>query len=606
MVSLLIDVFSSAPEPIIGVDAAGIVRAWNHAAETSLRLPANSALGRKLTELEVGPGHAISELLRDTQTQGKAILRRGTGGELPAKIKTVPVYGEDNKHRGWQIFIQDLSELVQAQAQIADSQGLLDSALEFALFRLDANGKIASWNASAEHLLNYAEDEALGRPIEDVLAVKNCVPGTQESALDAAVAAGQAHCERWQARKNQSTFWATSTFTAERDQNGALIGFTVAIRDCTQRKRAEDLLASQKRWLNALLDCAADGIMSTDKDSHITAINPCAEQLTGWRRHEALGRALTEVLTLESENRAPEDIAQRALRERKGHHINTGRELRTRAGERRTIAYSIAPVFTNPSAHPEGTVIIFRDISEQKLLQENIMRVDKLSALGVLGAGVAHQFNNLLTGLFGNITLARMSLRPNDPATEHLEEAERQFVRARNLAQRFLTFTEGGKPLKSRGLLHDLLADTMRLVFEGANVRLLADVAPDLYYIEFDRAQLGQAIANILLNAREATPEHGLVEVRAFNETLGELQMDALHGGRFVVISVQDSGPGIPKDLVPKVLDPFFTTKPGYIGLGLSAAHSIVRNHEGHLDIKSTPGAGTTVRIYLPASDTAH
>jgi PAS domain S-box-containing protein len=248
--------------------------------------------------------------------------------------------------------------------------------------------------------------------------------------------------------------------------------------------------------------------------------------------------------------------------------------------------------------------IVISDVSKRKRMEEELQKVQKLESVGVLAGGIAHDFNNLLTGIMGNISLARMY---TDPAmiSERLAEAEKASVRAKRLTQQLLTFSRGGEPVKKMVSIAVLLEDAVSLALSGSNVRHSSSIPDDLWLVEADPGQVSQVISNILINAAQAMPVGGVIEVEAENVTIEGQAILPLRNGEYVKLHIQDHGGGIREEHLQKIFDPYFTTKQRGSGLGLTVCHSVVRKHDGHISVESQLGIGTIFQIYLPASPSA-
>ncbi len=244
------------------------------------------------------------------------------------------------------------------------------------------------------------------------------------------------------------------------------------------------------------------------------------------------------------------------------------------------------------------------DITTRKQAEEELFRGRKLESLGVLAGGIAHDFNNFLTIIAGNIALAKMHLKTADPLCEILEQAAVACNRATSLALQLLTFGKGGAPVRRPSPLDGVVKDAVDLARAGATVTIDLVIGSDLCPAEIDIEQINQALYNILLNARQAMPEGGIIEVRAENVVFDADSL-SLRNGRYVMISVRDHGCGIAADVLPRIFDPYFTTKQSGNGLGLATVHAIIAKHEGHITVQSILGAGTTFSVYLPACKAA-
>ena len=238
------------------------------------------------------------------------------------------------------------------------------------------------------------------------------------------------------------------------------------------------------------------------------------------------------------------------------------------------------------------------EIAQRRQMEEELIRARKLESLGVLAGGIAHDFNNFLTVVQGNIEVAREKLDPADAVQDALEQAASTCQRAKFLSSQLLTFAKGGTPVRRLVSVARLVSDAVQLARAGAPVSISLRLPEDLYYARVDAAQIGQVLHNILLNARQAMPHGGVIEVSAENT----FHANTTGSDPRVRIAVRDYGCGIAPHVLPLIFDPYFTTRPGASGLGLATAYSIVAKHEGHIFAESKPGEGTVITIDLPAS----
>ncbi len=241
------------------------------------------------------------------------------------------------------------------------------------------------------------------------------------------------------------------------------------------------------------------------------------------------------------------------------------------------------------------------DITERRRMRDGLQRAEKLESLAVLAGGIAHDFNNLLTGLYGNIELAKMELPSDSPANEFLDEVRRTFERAKDLTQQLLTYAKGSRLAVSEVRVDERLRECCLLSFSGSNIRYKFEVDDDLWPAMADPNQISQVFTNVLINARQAMTDGGEVSIAVENRSLLPGEIAQLPAGKYVRISVRDSGVGIPKEVISKIFDPFFTTKPQGSGLGLAISFGIIKKHGGHIEVESTPGVGSTFTIWLPA-----
>jgi nitrogen-specific signal transduction histidine kinase/CheY-like chemotaxis protein len=249
-------------------------------------------------------------------------------------------------------------------------------------------------------------------------------------------------------------------------------------------------------------------------------------------------------------------------------------------------------------------VVAFRDITDALKAQAEQANATKLASLGLLAGGIAHDFNNILVAIMGSISMARATLPPGASARS-LEDAEQACVRARQITWQLLTFSRGGVPVKKRVALGRVLEESARLSLRGSNVSCLFDVAEDLWPVSADEGQLVQVFSNVVINAQQAMPRGGTIEVCAENVVEGmERWQYALRAARgpYVRVSITDQGIGIPEENLGRIFDPYFTTKQVGNGLGLATSYTIIKNHGGHVSVLSKVEHGTTVQISLPAA----
>jgi PAS domain S-box-containing protein len=376
------------------------------------------------------------------------------------------------------------------------------------------------------------------------------------------------------------------------------------MRDITIRKRIEDELAAEKERLTVTLRSIGDGVISTDLQGKIISVNQVAEKLTGWQEEEAIGMPITHVFHIVNEfNRErSEDPVRKVLETGGVVGLANNTILIGKDGKEHVIADSGAPIMDSQN-EIIGAVLVFRDITEKRKMEAELVNAQKLESLGVLAGGIAHDFNNFLTAIIGNLSLAKIDSKPGDQVVVLLNEMEKASLQAKDLTQQLLTFSKGGEPVKKLVTLAELVKNSATFSLRGSNVRCEFSISQDLLPVEVDEGQIGQVINNLVLNADQAMPEGGIIEICAENITLTADNQFSLPPGPYLRTSFRDHGVGIGPDHLPKVFDPYFTTKQKGSGLGLTVAYSIIDKHNGRMTVESELGHGTTFTIYLPASD---
>jgi two-component system cell cycle sensor histidine kinase/response regulator CckA len=347
-----------------------------------------------------------------------------------------------------------------------------------------------------------------------------------------------------------------------------------------------------------------DGVIATDTRGRVTLLNPVAEAMTGWPEAAALGQGIHEVFPIvHSRTRA---TARNPVDEALGTGAIVGlansTALVARDGSERLIADSAAPI-RDAQGRIVGAVLVFRDVTEKERIEAELQRATTLESLGVLAGGIAHDFNNMLTGMLANISMARVQAYDAALVRTRLADAENAALRARDLTRQLLTFAKGGAPMRQPTQLGPLVEEWVRFTLAGSNVRATVRGGPNAWTADVDASQIGQVVQNLVMNAQQAMPNGGDLRVSLTNVVLSEPTGLPIPGGRYLRVEIADHGVGIEPHVLPRVFDPFFTTKAKGSGLGLASAYSIVKKHDGHISVSSEPGRGTTVVVYLPASE---
>ncbi len=375
--------------------------------------------------------------------------------------------------------------------------------------------------------------------------------------------------------------------------------------DITDRKQAEEALRQSEERFRTVADFTYDWELWRGPDGKYIYVSPSCERITGYQKDEFIkDPGLMEKIV------HPDDLEiflkhhQKAL-EQKGVLYFDFRIV-TRNGEERWISHYCQPVYGDDGFWL-GRRSSNRDISIQKKLEEAVLISKKLESLGTLAGGIAHDFNNLLSVILANISLAEDDIKPELGRSEFLKEAEKASIRAKELTSRLITFSRGGKPVKKIVSVVELIKDSVNSTLSGSDTDCKFVIPDDLSSVNIDQGQMGQAFYNVVINALEAMGGKGSIKVYCENVTIRDKDALTLKDGKYVKISIKDLGAGIPEENLPKIFDPYFSTKQmgaeKGMGLGLSICHSIVEKHDGLITVESELGVGTTLFIYLPASE---
>jgi len=361
------------------------------------------------------------------------------------------------------------------------------------------------------------------------------------------------------------------------------------IRELAERNQARVAVQESARAMTEILEKTTDAFFAVDREWRFIYLNPEAETLLGRRRDEVIGKELWKEFP--QLNGSPFEVNYRRVMT---DQMPVEFEASDPAGK----------VWFEMRAYPSGggVSVFFRDVTERKRAEEERLTTDKLESLGTLAGGIAHDLNNILTVISGNIGLAQIEV-PNDASSllSFLSKAGQAAQHAAHLSSQLLTFSKGGAPLKRIALISDLLGQAAEFSLSGSSLRADVDIPVDLWKAEVDPGQIEQVINALMINAREAMPHGGAVRISARNVELEDKLGALLPAGRYIKITITDRGCGIEPELATKIFDPYFTTKPTGIGLGLAISYSIVKRHGGMLHLESSSTEGSTFAFYLPA-----
>ena len=363
------------------------------------------------------------------------------------------------------------------------------------------------------------------------------------------------------------------------------------IRDLTERNQARVALQQSARTLTDILENTTDGFFCLDHAWRFTYVNPQAERLFGRARKELLGGELWQKFP-ELRKTPFEENYRRVMANQ------TPAEFEACEPNGTTRWFEV-------HAYPSGGGVsaLFRDVTERKRAEDDRLTKGKIESLGTLAGGIAHDLNNILTVISGNIGLAQLEA----PSEEKnlfacLAKASQAAQEAAHMSSQLLTFSKGGSPVKKVVRMSELLAKSAHFSLHGSNLRAEMDIPPDLWTTEVDPAQIEQVINALMINAREAMLSGGTVDISARNIELENKPGALLPGGRYVKVAIADHGGGVPPDIATKIFDPYFTTKSVSSGLGLSISFSVVKKHGGMLHLEQSSPSGAVFSFYLPAA----
>lgn len=394
------------------------------------------------------------------------------------------------------------------------------------------------------------------------------------------------------------TVWLRDIVTVIVEQ-GEVVWLRGLMVDVTDLKKAENLLKERAEQYRALVEKVHDVIVESSSDGKFLYVSPNSKEVAGYEQEELEDVSIFKYVHPDDKGHTFKEFARIITEQTSGKAVfrfqhkngswiwfdSTGNTYQTAEGEIRCV-------------------IVSRDITESKKLEEELFKKQNLESLGILAGGIAHDFNNLLTSILGNISISKMHLNPKDKIRARLIEAENASLRAKDLTSQLLTFSKGGAPVKEYvHSLGDLIRDTANFAVSGSQIKCEFDFEDKIWPAEIDMGQISQVIHNLVINADQATPEGGKINIKLQNASMNGSNDFNIKEGNYIKITIEDKGIGMTEELKKKIFDPYFTTKQKGSGLGLSTVYSIVKNHDGHINVNSEIGEGTGFEIYIPAAE---
>ncbi len=494
-------------------------------------------------------------------------------------------------------------------------QLLIDAVVDYAIYMIDLDGRVVSWNSGAERLKGYSADEIIGREFANFFTAEDREQELPKRALETAARVGRFESEGWRVRKDGTRFWALAVLDAVRDPEGKLIGFAKVTRDMTEWRLEQSRLLESERRFRHLVQAVVDyAIFQLDREGHVATWNAGAERIKGYTAEEIVGQHFSRFYT--EEDRAA-GVPARALATARTEGRFEAEGWRVRRDGTRFWASVVIDAIRSDAGEIVGFAKVTRDITErmetQRILrqtQEQLAASQRMEAVGQLSGGIAHDFNNLLMIIQGNLETAQRiaaTASANAGLQRALGNAMRGAQRAAALTHRLLAFSRR-QPLDPK--LLDVnkylpgIADFLQRAL-GEMIQIEVVGAPGLWPVEVDVAQLESTLVNLAINSRDAMPNGGKLTVEAMNQTLdhGYSRVNPeIAPGQYLLIAVSDTGHGMSQEVLGRVFEPFFTTKEigQGTGLGLSQVYGFVKQSGGHVKIYSEPGQGTSVKLYFP------
>jgi PAS domain S-box-containing protein len=588
-------------DAIIGKDLNGIITSWNSGAKKIFGYTASEMLGTSIIRLIPAERQGEEDHILGQIRSGKSVhhfetLRQTKDGRLiDVSVTASPINDVSGRPIGVSKVARDITERKRAEAVVNKSEGqfrlLVEEAMD-AFFLHDSSGKFLEVNRRACESLGYSKAELLTMGVSDVSSLSQ---EEVKSVWDQLQSGLTLTVNDRQRRKDGTTFPVEvrlGSFAVE--ERHLFLGLA---RDVTEREQAQEQIAEQA----ALLEKARDAILVRDLEGKILFWNNGAERIYGWTRQEVLGRNIGELLY--SNSKDFEELNGLAI----GQGEWYGEVMHLTRDKREITVEGRWTLIRDNEGRPKSILAINTDITDKKKIEAQFMRAQRLESLGNLAGGIAHDLNNILAPILLSIDFLK-SVSDHPQAKKILETIDVSARRGADIVRQVLSFARGMEGKRIDVQPKHLLKDLQSIIKDSfpKNIQLQFLIPNDLWTVLGDPTQVLQILLNLCVNARDAMPDGGSLIVRVENHVLDE-QYAAMNieakAGRYVSISVADSGTGIPRNLLDRIFEPFFTTKElnKGTGLGLSTVMAVVNSHGGFVTVDSELGKGTTFRVFLPA-----
>ena len=496
---------------------------------------------------------------------------------------------------------RDITNQVMAQQALHEREkkfrSLFENSKEMVLI-CDPAGRIIDVNRATEDILGYRKEDIKKMSFEQL----HGSPVRQAAFFEEMAANGYVRdFEENLYCKDGTHLDCSMTVVQIKDDAGTVVEYQGIIRDITERKQAEERLQEQKEQYRSIFESVLDGLVVYNFDGTIVQANPAAHKIFGYAPGEMEGLPVRELVP--PTQRSNHDERAKKYRvppfEEPIQGVSAKKDGTSLVIEMKGVEFEY-----RGQKHALG---VFRDITQRKSLEKQLVQAQKMEAIGTLAGGIAHDFNNLLMAIQGHVSLLQLNIDSEHPYRRHFDGIEEMVRRGASLTHQFLAFARGGKYEVTPTDLNELIGKSADLFGRTKKeISFHESYQKEVWVTDIDRGQIEQVLMNIFVNAWQAMPNGGDIYIQTENTVLFDSDTTpyGVHPGNYVKVTVTDTGIGMDEETRQRVFEPFFTTKKmgKGTGLGLASAYGIIKNHEGFISVYSEPGVGTTFAVFLPAS----
>lgn len=529
-----------------------------------------------------------------------------TFGSKHLSLKLICLKGDESHLL---LIINDITEIRNNELNLIEANNFLnsifDSSSSVSIISTDLDQNIVFWNKGAENLFGYSANDVVGKRQISILYPTDReieqAKNIRETVLNKKMPVSFNIKER---TKDGEEIWVKVHSSPRVDENEKICGILGIGEDITESLKLSEYLKRSEEKYRSVLEANPDPVIVCDNDGKVIYFNPAFTDIFGWRLEECLGRKMDDFV---SDNNTSETAE--IIEKVKSGEVYSGIETQRYTKDGATVDVSIsASAYYGRDAEPIGTIFNIRDITEQKRIETQFIQAQKMESIGTLAGGIAHDFNNLLMGIQGRVSLMMIDTDPNHSHFDHLSGIEDFVKSAADLTKQLLGFARGGKYEVKPTNLNDILEQSANMFGRTRKeIRIEKQYEEQLWTAEVDRRQIEQIFLNLFVNAWQAMPDGGVLYLNTENVIINAnlIQNYKVKSGKFVKVSISDTGCGMDEVTKTRIFEPFFSTKEKGrgTGLGLASVYGIIKNHNGFINVESKEGHGTSFDIFLPASD---